>query len=123
MAKVEKHSRYYASSKQWNEKHPGYMAQKVKEYRHKQKAEAYKILGSCCKCCGENTIPFLTIDHVNNDGFKDKQKVRNPTNRAYLEVVKNIFPGKYQLLCWNCNNGKYLNNGICPHKELSKWNH
>jgi hypothetical protein len=25
----------------------------------------------------------------------------------------------YQLLCSNCNHGKHLNNGVCPHLVLA----
>lgn len=26
-----------------------------------------------CACCGEDNIGFLTLDHINNDGNKDRQ--------------------------------------------------
>jgi hypothetical protein len=31
--------------------------------------------------------------------------------------VRNGFPPGYQVLCMNCNHGKRMNNGVCPHKE------
>ena len=35
----------------------------------------YKVMrayGGKCVCCGESTLSFLTIDHPNNDGVKDR---------------------------------------------------
>ena len=83
----------------------------------KIKDKAYKILGEVCSCCGESDRRFLTLDHINNDGYKDKKRRRNLTYLMYKEVVKDRIEGKYQILCWNCNCGKRSNRGICPHKE------
>jgi hypothetical protein len=34
-------------------------------------------------------------------------------------LKKHNFPGGHQILCWNCQQGKRFNNGICPH-QLNK---
>ena len=68
-----------------------------------------------CACCGERERRFLTIDHVNNDG-KEMRKVHGVTHRLYVWLIKNGFPDGFQVLCMNCNFGKALNNGICPHE-------
>lgn len=68
-----------------------------------------------CVCCGENNTRFLTIDHVNNDGKQHRMKVKAGN---LLRWMKNHnFPKGFQTLCWNCNCGRALNKGICPHKE------
>jgi hypothetical protein len=33
-------------------------------------------------------------------------------------IIKTGFPDGYQVLCMNCNWGKRMNKGICPHKVL-----
>jgi hypothetical protein len=81
----------------------------------------FKAYGNKCNCCGESNPKFLTIDHVNNDGGKFRK-----SNLSFLKVnynyynwiIKNNFPSDLQLLCFNCNQGKAFNNGVCPHKEL-----
>ena len=68
-----------------------------------------------CVCCGEYRIKFLTIDHKNNDGYlhrKDKSTVL-----IYYWLKRKNYPEGYQTLCFNCNSGRALNSGICPHEE------
>ena len=84
-------------------------------YEHKNKIFDY--YGRICKCCGEDIPKFLTIDHINNDGYLHKELGIN----RYKEILKEIFNGlgdKYQVLCMNCNFGKKINKGICPHKDI-----
>ena len=91
-----------------------------KESYLKQIREGY---GGKCACCGESNPLFLTIDHVNNDGYKirprNKKGVAVANERSghyYVRIIKEGFPSYLQLLCWNCNCGKARNKGICPHK-------
>jgi len=44
---------------------------KAKALLIKLKTMVYNHYGWLCNCCGETTPKFLTIDHVNNDGYKD----------------------------------------------------
>ena len=83
-------------------------------YREQKKAEVFEHYGKNCACCGESAIPFLTIDHVNDDGNKHRAELRG--KQIYTWLVKNNFPGGFQVLCYNCNCGRYRNGGICPHK-------
>ena len=74
-------------------------------------------LGNSCSCCGEKEPKFLTIDHVNNDGNADR------TKRSDATILRSILQEDrkdIQILCWNCNLGKNLNEGICPHKSAEK---
>lgn len=68
-----------------------------------------------CNCCGETNILFLTLDHVNNDGYKERKNNKYIGNRWYEDVIKKGFPSGLQVLCSNCNTGKMRNEGICPH--------
>jgi len=70
-----------------------------------------------CPPCGESIIEFLELDHINNDGAKQKREGLKST-RLWTWIKKNNFPEGYQVLCANCNRGKYINRGICPHQLL-----
>lgn len=55
---------------------------------------------------------YLTIDHVENDGFIDRRNNKK-TKDYHNEIVKlyeegelNMIRKKYQPLCWNCNEMK-----------------
>jgi hypothetical protein len=71
---------------------------------------------SKCSCCGEDNIKFLTIDHINNNGAKDRKKHRS-TWAFFIWIKKNNYPEGLQILCYNCNMGRAYNDGVCPHKE------
>jgi hypothetical protein len=70
-----------------------------------------------CNCCPETEIKFLTIDHINNDGFKER-KILNKNGGAgfYFWLRKNNYPNGYRTLCFNCNMAKSLY-GKCPHNK------
>ncbi len=70
-----------------------------------------------CVCCGESLFEFLTIDHINNDGAVAR-KVNNRSGSSFHHwLIENKFPKGYQILCFNCNCGKNVNGGVCPHKK------
>ncbi len=52
--------------------------------------------------CGITDDDLLTIDHIENDGAEER---RNPDTKGggafYRFLVKNGYPDKYQILCWN----------------------
>lgn len=91
----------------------------MKKYYNKHKLDVFEHYGRVCSCCGESEYDFLSIDHINNDGHLEKW----PSGRIisgkqlYQKIVKAGFPDTYQVLCMNCNFGKRMNNGICPHKN------
>lgn len=66
-----------------------------------------------CVCCGESNIKFLTIDHINNNGAEHRKQIKNDHLAGWL--VRNNYPEGFQILCWNCNEGKKIYK-ICPHK-------
>lgn len=87
-----------------------------REYKQRCRFEAldYYSRGKlCCNCCGEKTYPFLVIDHVNNDGAEHRREIGS---QIYQWLKKNNYPEGFQVLCVNCNHGKRVNNGVCPHQ-------
>lgn len=91
---------------------------KTKKYYDKCRVSVFEHYGNICACCGETNDLFLSIDHINNDGHLEvwKSGKRIGGRQLYQKIVKADYPNKYQLLCMNCNYGKRMNGGICPHK-------
>ncbi|KKM05964.1 hypothetical protein LCGC14_1748790 [marine sediment metagenome] len=91
-----------------------------KKFRHKLKIETINHYGGKCKCCGEDLIEFMTIDHINNNGAEHRLKVLGSKRYAgwkfYLWLRQNNYPKGFQVLCFNCNCAKQFS-GICPHKN------
>jgi hypothetical protein len=34
-----------------------------------------------------------------------------------LKIIRENYPPEYQVLCFNCNCGRALNGGRCPHED------
>lgn len=116
------------STRRWRNKPGNRELSNAKQvaYRKEIKKLIYSKYGNICSCCGESNLGFLTIDHVNNDGYLDKNKngKRHSGRALYNQIIKQGFPDKYQILCMNCNFGKSRNLGICPHQNyLIEVNH
>jgi hypothetical protein len=76
-----------------------------------------------CVCCGETELFFLTLDHINNDGAEFRKQNFGFQGaagyRTYSWLLKNGLPEGLQVLCANCQHGKRMNNGVCPHQVRS----
>jgi hypothetical protein len=109
--------------KEWRRKALIVQSQKAKE----AKRSIVDHYGGKCVCCGITDICFLSVDHINNDGFKDRDR-KDGTKRKnrvsgyifYKKIIKDNFPNNLQILCFNCNTAKQHNKGICPHQTLKK---
>ena len=55
-----------------------------------------------CQECGNSDIRTLTIDHVNNDGSKDR-KTKGCGVHLARWLIRNNYPKGFQILCMNCN--------------------
>ena len=66
-----------------------------------------------CQCCGERTLEFLGIDHIEGGGCKHKKEIHA---HLYKWLKDHGFPEGFRDLCHNCNQslGAY---GYCPHKS------
>lgn len=72
---------------------------------------------SRCACCGQQDIRFLTIDHMDDDGETWRSAHGASGATLYRWIIDNGFPKNLQILCFSCNSGRYLNGGVCPHKD------
>lgn len=96
-----------------------------KKIRTKNKYEEYKIkvynfygAGKVeCNCCKEKNIVFLAVDHVNGNGNQHrKNEITGKNTSIYKWLVDNDYPQGFQILCMNCNWGKWIY-GVCPHQQ------
>jgi hypothetical protein len=101
-------------------------AEKQRAANNKYFELAYDHYGRRCKCCGETERAFLSLDHMNNDGAEQRRKITGRTGRnvgsnwRFYMVRKAIktgaWPEDIQTMCFNCNHGREINGGICPHQ-------
>lgn len=86
------------------------------ETRINRRKAVFDLYGGKCSCCGEDQWEFLTIDHVNGNGNKE----RKAGFKIYHLRKKLLIDGKpnpeYRVLCMNCNFAKGIH-GYCPHEK------
>ena len=80
----------------------------------KLKLRVIAAYGGSCGCCGESEPRFLTLDHINGGGSRHREEVKG---KLYRWVVRNNFPPEVRILCFNCNCGRAVNGGVCPHAD------
>ena len=68
-----------------------------------------------CYCCGEDRLPFLTIDHINGGGYQHRKEIGMLGYRFYVWLRNNNYPEEFRTACANCNMAIRYGN-ICPHK-------
>ena len=96
------------------------MAKRLRERRREEKLACFAAYGGTCVCCGEREPVFLTIDHVHGNGNKERRATKLVGIRFYLKLKAEGYPrDRYRVLCYNCNCGRALNGGICPHEVCS----
>jgi hypothetical protein len=104
---------------------PEYKARQLahtRQWRANLKAEVFSHYGGPkCACCAEAELLFLQLDHVNGGGGKFRKRRTGyelATYAVYIDIKRRGFPpGEFQVLCGNCNMGKHLNGGVCPHQK------
>jgi len=109
--------------KSWRKRNP----EKVRQYQRKRADDVKRYLGGKCYCCGIKEFEFLTVDHIHNDGWKERKKIngRYGKNNAYYQAIVVAFRSgkkreiarikrRYRLACFNCNAARAYY-GKCPH--------
>lgn len=88
----------------------------------KLKIETIDAYGGLCVCCRETELVFLTIDHIDPNGFGNRKKLQKEFNHKmtganfYRWLKKQGYPkDNFQVLCFNCNFAKHTL-GECPHE-------
>ena len=122
---AERRAKAAASAKAWRARNP----ERSKTMRNDaQKKKRYDVMSHYCRgnprcmCCEITEIIFLQFDHIDDSGADWRRGVKkklgyvpNGVNFPYW-LEKNGYPKNIQVLCANCNWGRRLNSGICPHK-------
>lgn len=88
-----------------------------KRYRVRTRLAALRAYSQgepVCRCCGEATLEFLALDHVNGSGNKHRKEVGTLAMADWAKR-NNYPPGLFQVLCHNCNLAKGFY-GRCPHQ-------
>jgi len=116
--KVRTKSRERMRVKRQNEEFRGVENAKRRGIHHKNKLKVmthYSKGKPCCECCKIRDLEFLTIDHPNGGGQKERRAIkRSPGREFYAWLVKEGLPEGYRVLCFNCNSvWGFL--GYCPH--------
>lgn len=87
---------------------------KLEVFRHYSKGDPK------CACCGETNVLFLTMDHVDGDGSYHRKTLKLASGSStYYWLRRNGYPDGFQVLCWNCQHGKFVY-GVCPHQTLER---
>lgn len=80
------------------------------------KLEAFNAYGGpSCRCCGEERMEFLSLDHINNDGAAHRREIGRGKPLA-VWCRANGYPAGFQVLCFNCNFAKG-HFEECPHER------
>src|SRR5262245_4976935 len=95
--------------------------ERSRSYTARLREEALAAYGGRCACCGETESLFLCIDHVRGNGNVHRRDLgggkRARSGRKFYKWLKDRdYPEGFQLLCYNCNNGRHLNGGGCSHR-------
>ena len=68
-----------------------------------------------CVCCGEKRWEFMSLDHIDGDGQKERNSYSS-NNAYWASFKKRGFPPGYRTLCHNCNMARGFF-GYCPHER------
>jgi len=123
------HKKYYAENREkiikksrlWAYENRGRNLRNSKMYRMRYRKKIQNLLGNKCIVCGENDWRILEIDHVNNDGYKERKEI-GCSYTAYRRIYNDIKVGskRYQLLCSNCNMRKKMERMGFKYKDIEK---
>jgi hypothetical protein len=80
-----------------------------------QALQAYGGPTPACTCCGEDVLQFLALDHINGGGHKQRKETGG--GGFYTWLRRNNYPEGFRVLCHNCNFGRQINGGVCPHNQ------
>ena len=101
-------------SKIWVNNNVQRYALMTKKHRNKLKNEVLSKYSSNdkpeCRKCGYSDIRALSLDHINGQGFKDRE-IGLFSHGLYRKLKKEHFPEGYQTLCMNCQMIKKIENG------------
>lgn len=107
----------HGSSQEWKDANRERLREYNRAWRTSAKSEVLRHYGTSCECCGEDDVRFLTIDHRDGNGRRHRAEIGRRTGPSFYRWLKaQGFPEGYAVLCFNCNCGRSVNGGVCPHR-------
>jgi len=105
-------------SAEWARANRERIAQRAKERRLEALRRYSSTPEPSCACCGEVMLAFLTFEHIGGGGGQHRRETGGGGFLSWLRT--NGYPPGFEVLCMNCNLGRRVNGGICPHDELAR---
>lgn len=94
---------------------------RARNWRLESKLKVFAAYGGArCACCQDETMEFLTLDHMDGNGGDHRKSFRGDHSsgtQIIRQLIAENFPPGYQILCFSCNVGKHRS-GVnrCPHQ-------
>lgn len=89
-----------------------------RDYGRKFRVKLLNAYGPYCRCCGEMTVEFLELHHINEDGAEHRRQIGRGPEALYRWAERHGFPDTLAVTCANCHAAESYYGG-CPHKKLS----
>lgn len=92
--------------------------EQIRAYREQIRDDTFAAYGGAfCACCGETRREFLTLDHINGGGGRERRESTHKGGVNWYAVLRRQgFPPGYRVLCMNCNHSLGMR-GYCPHQR------
>jgi hypothetical protein len=88
--------------------------------RHRSlRLKAFSYYGYECTWCKENDFNVLVLDHIKNDGARDRGKMGATMYGRIVRSGKKF--KRFQAVCANCNMAKVANQGVLPKERYNKY--
>lgn len=81
--------------------------------RKELRQEAIQAYGGACMCCGDKTLEFLQLDHIDGGGREHRKLVTSSDYWRHLK--RENYTAKLRVLCANCHFAATFFGG-CPHQ-------
>jgi hypothetical protein len=100
----------------WNCNWLKYLATRTNWQPNPLRQQVVEAYGGKCSCCDVSDVRLLTIDHVKGDGAIERRAMNTRNSRSLLRRLRDGGRSDdYAILCRNCNSGRAINGGVCPH--------
>lgn len=111
-AQLKGKQRWAQSTPEQKRRHRNCCAVRIERIRQK----IWDRYGRTCACCGEDNQGFLTLDHIEGNGSKERRETGRSGVGFYHLLLRRGLPEGFQTLCFNCNCAKHRY-GVCPHQQ------
>ncbi len=102
--------------KDWVKSNPEKRRRNALAYYYRLQHAAIEAYGGYrCSWCGIDEPLVLCLDHVANNGRDHRREIGSIGGHKFYKWLRDEgYPDGFQVLCMNCNHGKYRNGGVLP---------